>query len=163
MSYSSLSACNEVHNSTSGSIRSLNFPNNYPRDTTCHYFIINSDPKARITLKFLHFDLHQYSHSHTTWCSDSVKIYDGNSTKATKIGRKDGYCGKRAPPTLEIASTGNSLLIVFVSNSFYTSSGFSATYRGRVVLIHLNYVFHNLVFNHACLFVIFQLKCVINI
>ena len=161
MSYSSLLVCNEVHNSTFGSIRSINFSNNYPRDATCHYLIINSDPETRITVRFLRFNLHPYSH--TTGCSGFVKIYDGNSTKATQIGREDGYCGNRAPPTLTIASTGNIMLIVFVSKSFYTSAGFSATYTGRIVFIHFDYVFHNLIFNHACLVIMSQLKCTIEI
>ena len=124
MSYSPFSACNEVHKSAIGSIKSLNFPNDYPNDAKCRYLIMNADPEARITINFLHFDLYQY-----LWkCHDSVKIYDGNFTKATQIGRTDGYCGKRAPPSLTIRSTRNSLLIVFYSNSYRTSTGFNATY-----------------------------------
>ena len=134
MSYSPFSACNEVHKSAIGSIKSLNFPNYYPNDAKCRYLIMNSDPEARITINFLHFDLHQSSWK--SWCDDSVKIYDGNSTKATQIGRTDGYCGKRAPPSLTIRSTRNSLLIVFYSNFYGTSTGFNATYTGRIVLIY---------------------------
>ena len=66
-----------------------------------------------------------------------MKVYDGNSSKATQIGRQHGYCGKRAPPTLTIASTRNSLLIVFVSHYTAQASGFNATYRGRIVVISL--------------------------
>ena len=95
---------------------------------------MNSDPAARITINFLHFDLYQNSWS--TRCDDYVKIYDGNSTKATQIGRTDGYCLKRAPPALTIRSTGNSLLIVFYSDLYRTSAGFNATYRGRIVLVY---------------------------
>ena len=133
LSYSSFSACNEVHNSSIGSIK-LNFPNNYPNYANCHYLIINSNPATRIILDFLHFDLEW----RTSCDYDSVNIYDGNSTKATQIGRTYGFCGKRAPPTLTIASTGNSLLIVFVSNRRNTKIGFNATYRGRVILICFN-------------------------
>ena len=134
MSYSPLSACNEVHKSAIGSIKSLNFPNDYPNGVNCRYLIMNSDPEARISINFLHFDL--YQNSWRTWCDDYVKIYDGNSTKATEIGRTDGYCGKRAPPSLTIRSTGNSLLIVFYTNSYDTSAGFNATYRGTIGLIY---------------------------
>ena len=130
LSYSSFSACNEVHKSGTGSIKSLNFPNNYPNNANCRYLIMNSDPATRITINFLHFDLRSWG------CRDSVKIYDGNSFKATQIGRLDGYCGKRAPPALTIRSTGNSLLIVFYSDSYGTSAGFNATYRGRIVLLY---------------------------
>ena len=135
----SFPACNEVHKSTIGSIKSPNFPRNYPKNANCHYLLMNSDPATRITLSFLRFDLHQFSW--TSMCYDYVKIYDGNSTKATQIGRTHGYCGKRAPPTLTIASTRNSLLIVFVSwrwrwSWWLTNSGFHATYRGRIAHIY---------------------------
>ena len=127
-----LPACIEIHNSAVGSIKSLNFPNNYPNDSNCRYFIMNSDPATRIMLDFVHFDLEW----HTSCKYDSVKIYDGNSTKATQIGRTHGYCGKRAPPTLTIASTRNSLLIIFVSDGIKANAGFNATYRGKLVLIY---------------------------
>ena len=93
---------------------------------------MNSDPSTRIILHFLHFDLFW----HPSCKYASVKIYDGNSTKDTQIGREYGYCGKRAPPTLTIASTGNSVLIVFVSDGIVAASGFNATYRGSTVLIY---------------------------
>ena len=133
MSYSSFTASVEVHRSIIGSIKSLNFPNNYPNYAYSHYLIMNSDPATRIVLDFLHFDLE----SRNSCDYDSVKIYDGNSTKASQIGRTYGYCGKRAPPTLTIASTGNSLLIVFVSSRWNTKSGFNATYRGRKAHMYL--------------------------
>ena len=129
MSCSLFSACSEVHNSTVGSISSLGFPSNYPNYAICHYLITNTDPAARITLTFIHFELE----SHKSCNYDSVKIYDGNSSSATNIGRTHGYCGKRAPPTLTIASTGNSLLIVFISDKVDTRSGFNATYRGKML------------------------------
>ena len=132
MSYYSFSACNEVYSSNIGYIRSLGFPYNYPNYANCRYLIMNSDPATRIILEFLHFDLE----SRTSCDHDSVKIFDGNSTNATQIGRTYGYCGKRAPPTLTIASTGNSLLIIFVSNRWNTKSGFNVIYRGRIFLIY---------------------------
>ena len=76
-------------------------------------------------------------------CYDSVKIYDGDSTKANQLGPSDGngFCGSCAPPTL--TSTGSSLLIVFISdesndpenfhqqgNAFY---GFDVTYKGKPI------------------------------
>ena len=134
LSYSSFSACNEVHKSSNGSIKSLKFPNNYPNDAYCRYLIMNSDPATTITINFQHFNLHKFR-----WrsrCDDYVKIYDGNSIKAIQIGRIDGYCGRRAPPALTIRSTGNSLLIVFYSDYYFTSAGFNATYRGRIVLLY---------------------------
>ena len=127
------SACSEVHRSATGYIKSPNFPNKYPNNANCRYLITNSDPATRIILDFLHFDLE--SHRSCSW--DWLKIYDGNSNKANQIGRKYGYCGKRAPPTLTIASTGNSLLMVFVSDHIVPKSGFNATYRGKIVLIFI--------------------------
>ena len=132
MSYSPFLGCNEVHNSTFGSFKSPNFPNKYPNNASCRYLIMNSDSTTRIMLHFLHFDLE----SHMSCKYDSVIIYDGNSNKASQIGRTYEYCGKRAPPTLTIASVGNSVLIVFVSDRSVATSGFNATYRGRTVLFH---------------------------
>ena len=126
------SDCNQVYRLNIGYIRSPFFPSNYPDNANCYYLIMNSDPATRIILDFLHFDLE----SHKFCNHDSVKIYDGNSTKATPIGRTHGFCGKRAPPTLTIASMGNSLLIVFVSSRWNTKSGFNATYRGKIALIY---------------------------
>ena len=94
---------------------------------------MNSDPETRITLNFLHFDLRQ-SFPGTNNCYSYVKIYDGNSTEATQIGRRYGYCRKRAPPTLTMASTGNSLLIVFIFDRGEANSGFFATFKGKIVI-----------------------------
>ena len=125
--------CNEVYNLSVGYIKSPYFPSNYPNGVSCYYLIINSDPETRILLSFLRFDLESDSH-----CSfDSVKIYDGNSSSATQIGQTYGYCGKRAPPTLTVSSTGNSILVVFTSNHRGTSLGFSASYTGRIPLTYL--------------------------
>ena len=91
---------------------------------------MNSDPETRITLSFLHFNVHQPSLAKNN-CKSYVKIYDGNSTKATQIGRKYGYCGKRAPPTLMMSSTGNSIFIVFRKEA---NSRFYATFKGKIVI-----------------------------
>ena len=137
MSYYPFPACKKVYKSNTGSIKSPNFPSNYPNSAICSYLIMNSDPESRITLNFLHFNLHQANNQ----CFDYVKIYDGNSTKATQIGRKDGYCGKRAPPTLTMASAGNSLLVLFVFDRRQTNLEFNATYRGKIVINYFIFYF----------------------
>ena len=121
-------ACNGVYNSSHGFLISPNFPAEYHNFAKCHYLIERKDLNERITIDFIQFSLEK----HLTCAHDSVKIYDGNSTSANLLGPTHGYCGPCLPPTL--TSTGNSLLIVFVSNKIVTSSGFNFTYRGKSLL-----------------------------
>ena len=60
------------------------------------------------------------------FCDDYVKIYDGDNTNATVLGRAKGYCGSRNP---SLISTGNTVLIVFVSDDKGRSSGFEISYK----------------------------------
>ena len=118
-----------VYNSSYGFAQSPNFPHNYPISVRCHYLIKRKDPKERITIEFLQFSLEQHS-----LCShDFIKIYDGDSVNSRVVytgARIIKYCGPCSPPILK--STGNSLLIVFISNKIVTSTGFNFTYRGKL-------------------------------
>ena len=123
----SLLACNQVHNSSNGSIKSPNFPSNYPNDVNCHYLILSSDPAKRIKITFLQFRL-EYAEN----CGyDSVRIYDGYFLNATQLGPTFGYCGNSVPPTL--TSTGNVVLIVFASDKSITYQGFQITYKSKLL------------------------------
>ena len=57
-------------------------------------------------------------------CIDAVKIYDGASTSATKLGE---YCGTDTPP--DFTSTGNTLHIIFRSDFKKQERGFDAAYQ----------------------------------
>ena len=123
---------NEVYNSSYGSIKSNpNLTGDYPTYAKYHYLIKRDDPKERITVDFVLFSLQK----HFSCAYESAKIYDGDSTNASLVGPIHGYCGPCPPPTF--TSTGNSLLIVFVSHGTITSSGFNVTYRGKLSLMFL--------------------------
>ena len=121
----SLSACNEVYNSTSGIITSPDFPNDYPNNAYCRYLIRHPDPTSKITIKSLEFD----TEWHRSCGYESVKIYDGDTANSSLLGSAYGYCGHRGPPTL--TSTGNALLIVFVSDHLLRHHGFILSYKIR--------------------------------
>ena len=121
-------ACNQVHNSSSGFIKSPNFPRNYPDNARCQYLIMYWDSAKRITLNFQQFSLE----ASDTCGYDFMKIFDGDSTSSTALGRANGYCGSLKPPTL--TSTGNSILIVFSSDNSLSNSGFYITYNGKINL-----------------------------
>ena len=46
--------------------------------------------------------------------------------RSPQLGQSYGYCGEELPPSL--TSTGNHLLIVFISDSTRTYSGFKIAY-----------------------------------
>ena len=77
-----------------------------------------------IEINSLHFDIEQGDSCQY----DSVKIYDGETTNATILGQVNGYCW--SGPS-DLTSTGNAVLITFVSNNFLTYPGFVITYKGK--------------------------------
>ena len=116
-------ACFQHLISSSGSIKSPNFPKYYPHNAECYYLITQRD-RLKIVLDFKQFSLE----SDSSCRHDSVKIYDGSSVTAPQLGEVHGYCGRHLPPSL--TSTGDSLLIIFTSDRsdrYYT--GFHITYR----------------------------------
>jgi len=56
-------------------------------------------------------------------CSDYVKLYDGSDTKAPKLAT---LCGSELPK--DVISSGDSLLVVFVTDRSGRSTGFEITY-----------------------------------
>ena len=114
-----------MHSSDTGRILSPKYPSNYPTNVSCRYLIKNSNPAARITVKFLQSKLQGDSSCRF----DSLKIYDGETTNAAQLGRTRGYCGNRRPPTL--TSTGKALLIIFTSDQSVTSSGYVISYSTK--------------------------------
>ena len=122
------SVCNEFHNSTTGTIRSPNYPNNYWNNAYCQYLIKYWDPATVIEINSLRFDIEV-----SNYCKyDSVKIYDGETTNATRLGPVNGYpCGYCLSGPSDLTSTGNAVLITFVSNNITTHPGFVITYKGK--------------------------------
>ena len=57
---------------------------------------------------------------------DSVTVYDGATTSATKLGNENGYCGSSAPPSF--VSSGNEMLIALKTDHSSTRRGFEFTF-----------------------------------
>lgn len=104
--------------SQSGTFSSPYFPDPYPNDIHCKWWITRPNGYV-IRLKFLSFEL-QDSQS----CEDEyVAVYDGTSSSSNILGR---YCGNSFPLLLE--SSSNSLLIVFKSDNERSLSGFKMSF-----------------------------------
>jgi hypothetical protein len=72
------------------------------------------DSISKITLNFVRFDL---------LAGDSIKVYNGGTTSAPLLG---SYSGTTLPPTLN--STGNKMLIRFITNGSGNSTGWYAEF-----------------------------------
>lgn len=108
--------CGGKFEDDNGIITSPWFPNPYENNKLCLYDIDAPLGKA-IVLNFTDFDVEDD-------CDyDSLKIYDGADSNATRIGT---YCGTSKPPVA--TSTLNVLHLVFSSDSSNTRPGFKAHY-----------------------------------
>ncbi|XP_043933037.1 procollagen C-endopeptidase enhancer 2-like isoform X2 [Protopterus annectens] len=103
-----------------GTLNTPDWPEkNYPAGISCSWHII-APPDHKIHFTFGKFDIEQDSYCRY----DYVAIFNGGQNDNSKrIGK---YCGDRSPQP--IMSTGNELLIQFVSDLSVTSGGFEASY-----------------------------------
>ncbi|KAH9509816.1 hypothetical protein Btru_045275 [Bulinus truncatus] len=111
--------CNRVLTDKNGTFMSTNYPSNYPDNSDCTWTITTNITNAFITLSFQSYDVEGCPY-------DYIEVYDGNSTKSKLIGR---YCDT-IPNT--IMSTGNSLHVVFTSDTSENQKGFLASYVSAV-------------------------------
>ncbi|KAF7650144.1 hypothetical protein LDENG_00130480 [Lucifuga dentata] len=103
-----------------GSVKTPNWPNSdYPAGISCSWHI-SVEPSNVIEVKFQKLDLEP-----DTYCRyDYVALFNGGeSDDSRRIGK---YCGDRPPGT--IVTSGNELLVQFVSDLSVTSDGFMAFY-----------------------------------
>ncbi|KAH9524422.1 hypothetical protein Btru_054506 [Bulinus truncatus] len=106
--------CNYVFNTTTGEIKSPNYPSQYLNNENCSWQITTYE-NFILSLKF---DIL------STECGyDYVSIYDGQNIRAPLIGR---YC---TLPAGEIISSNNSVFITFTSDFIITGLGFIASYK----------------------------------
>ena len=111
--------CYKEYTATNGTVQSPSYPQRYPRNVICSYFIKNPIPRYRIRIKFNNFELQGGSSCQY----DYVEVYDGESTQSRILGT---YCGTSTPPTL--IATGNRVLVVFKSDGAYQKKGFQFFY-----------------------------------
>jgi tolkin protein len=116
-----------------GHLESPNYPEEYHSSKECVWRLLVPQD-YQVALKFQSFEIE----SHDSCVYDYVEIRDGHVTDSPLIGV---YCGYKLPP--DIRSTGNKLLVKFVSDSSVQKAGFSATFmKGnslmRIVSIIIN-------------------------
>ncbi|KAJ6633725.1 Cubilin like, partial [Pseudolycoriella hygida] len=109
----------------------------YPPHLDCHYVITVPDGYV-VKIEFEHFHLAP-CHNDTSCTCDYVAILDGSDTFAEAIDKN--LCGHSLPQS--VTSSGRSLFVRYVTDSVYSSSGFSANLKMEPVacgktLIQLN-------------------------
>ncbi|KAM8897360.1 procollagen C-endopeptidase enhancer a [Spinachia spinachia] len=111
--------CGSKMTKAQGEIKTPNWPDNkYPAATSCSW-LITVEPDMVIQVTFDKFVLEADSYCRF----DYVAFFNGGAEDTSIIGK---YCGDRAPQP--ITSTGNVLIVQFVSDSSVTSDGFLAHY-----------------------------------
>lgn len=101
-----------------GHLESPNYPEEYQSNKEC-VWRLTVPQDYQVALKFQSFEIE----SHDNCVYDYVEIIDGHEADSKSIGK---YCGYKIPP--DIRSTGNKLLVKFVSDSSVQKPGFSATF-----------------------------------
>ncbi|XP_063063043.1 cubilin [Engraulis encrasicolus] len=114
----STSSCGGNFHMESGAFNSPNFPDAYPPNIECVWYI-HSSPGNGLQLSFTMFQLQQ-----STNCNnDYLEVREFNST-GRLIGR---FCGDSLPSNYT-SLTGHILWIKFVSDASVSGAGFSATF-----------------------------------
>ncbi|XP_078540684.1 astacin-like metalloendopeptidase [Lissotriton helveticus] len=110
--------CSTLFSDPTGTLTSANNPSSYPNNVNCVYLI--RVPSDKILLQFDSFNLQ----SSPNCASDYLTIYDGNNKTAPVLLSK--ACGTRQ--LQPFTSTGNEMLLEFVTDGSITASGFKASY-----------------------------------
>nr|BAU68232.1 hatching enzyme [Hynobius tokyoensis] len=111
--------CRTIFNRGFGDLYSANYPSQYPNNNDCSYVMRTLG--YQIVLTFKSFDLESPPNCE----SDYITVYDGMTTDDPILLKK--ACGRGSMPT--VVSSGNAMMLQFVSNGAVTSSGFSANYK----------------------------------
>ncbi|XP_070576905.1 tolloid-like protein 1 isoform X1 [Ptychodera flava] len=116
-----LGACGGTFTGTSGVFTSPNYPDDYPRNQECIYYIQgDGSPNSRIEVEFIDFSLEP--------CCAHLSIYDGSSDESPLIGEYTGYT---LPSKIE--STGTNLFLYYYSAAYSSSRGFYLAYHNGSV------------------------------
>ncbi|XP_078540816.1 embryonic protein UVS.2-like [Lissotriton helveticus] len=110
--------CSTIISDPTGTVTSTNNPSSYPNNINCVYLV--RVPSDKILLQFDAFDLQSSSNC----ASDYLTIYDGDNKAAPVLLSKACGTGELQPFT----SSGNEMLLEFVTDGSITASGFKASY-----------------------------------
>ncbi|XP_066579431.1 cubilin [Amia ocellicauda] len=115
----SVEECGGDLNAPSGTITSPNYPNLYPHSRVCEWKItVPYGRRVTLTINDLRLE------GHTTCAFDYVAVYNGIVSNAPHLVR---YCGTVTAGT-QVKSSGNTMVVVFVTDSSVSNGGFSADY-----------------------------------
>ncbi|XP_028278938.1 deleted in malignant brain tumors 1 protein-like isoform X4 [Parambassis ranga] len=114
---SNLTDCGGYLTSSSGTFYSPNYPNPYPNNAVCVWYIRLSGQRVELELSDVNIELE------SSCFYDAIYIYDGPSTSSSLLGM---LCGRK---NSTFYSTGPSLTVSFKSDSIVSYSGFRAYYR----------------------------------
>ncbi|EDO43917.1 predicted protein, partial [Nematostella vectensis] len=111
----------------SGSIRSPNFPRDYPHNAECTWTI--TVPRGRyVKLMFGTFDVETFYHKDgSATCIDLVEVKDGGDKHKQLLG---AYCNSNRPP-YAIISSSNQIRVWFNSDRTVSKKGFNATFTSH--------------------------------
>nr|BAU68230.1 hatching enzyme [Cynops pyrrhogaster] len=110
--------CSTLLSDPTGTVKSSSNPSSYPNNVNCVYLI--RVPSNKILLQFDAFDLQ----SSPNCASDYLTIYDGDNKAAPVLLSKACGTGQLQP----FISSGNEMLLEFVTDDSITASGFKASY-----------------------------------
>lgn len=117
---STATGCGGTLTSSSGSISSPNYPENYNENAECFYRIVTSQG-SRISISFTDLDLER-----TTSCRDDyIQIFDGRDQNSASLGRHCTMSNK----LVNIQTTSNVAFIKFRSDYYNTGKGFLLNYE----------------------------------
>ncbi|XP_075931806.1 uncharacterized protein LOC142931665 [Anarhichas minor] len=100
-----------------GVFNSPNYPNHYPPNSDCIWYITPSSGIVQLAFPILNIEFHQ------TCAYDAIYVYDGYSTSSRLLGK---VCGTKSTT---FNSTGTSLTVRFKSDGIVSLSGFRAEYQ----------------------------------
>uniref|UniRef100_A0A1B6D601 Metalloendopeptidase n=1 Tax=Clastoptera arizonana TaxID=38151 RepID=A0A1B6D601_9HEMI len=101
-----------------GQLESPNFPEDYQPSKEC-VWKLTAPRNYQVALKFQSFEVE----NHDNCVYDYVEVRDGHLLDSPLLGK---YCGYKLPPDLH--SSGNTLLVKFVSDGSVQKAGFSAAF-----------------------------------
>ncbi|CAN8017177.1 unnamed protein product [Ixodes persulcatus] len=106
-----------------GVVESPNFPDTYPSNSDC-YSVIRVKEGEQVALKFETL----FMERNPKCSSDFVEVFDGPSIESKSLGR---FCRENQKSSLELMSTGNTMMVHFHSDDIVNLQGFRARYRAH--------------------------------
>ncbi|XP_014830968.1 PREDICTED: cubilin, partial [Poecilia mexicana] len=102
-----------------GSISSPGYPNKYPDNRECIWYITTT-PGSSITLTIHEFDVE----FHDNCNYDVLEVYGGPDLQAPRLAR---LCSTTSNP-MQVSSTGNQITVRFKSDAYVSGRGFNASW-----------------------------------